>query len=112
MRIAVIGLGVMGAPMARNLLDAGHELRIHRENARSQALVEAGATLAAPPALAGRDDGLGVGGLLGDRGARRARRGARGTGAHADFLFVMVRNTIDSVNATSAISTDCAAATL
>ena len=52
MRIAVIGLGVMGAPMARNLLDAGHELRIHRENARSQALVEAGATLAPTPAAA------------------------------------------------------------
>ena len=50
MRIAVIGLGVMGAPMAQNLLGAGHELRIHRENSRSRALVEAGATLAATPA--------------------------------------------------------------
>lgn len=52
MRIAVIGLGVMGAPMAQNLLGAGHELRIHRENSRSRALVEAGATLAATPAAA------------------------------------------------------------
>lgn len=52
MRIGFIGLGVMGAPMAKNLLDAGHELRIHRENSRSQQLVDAGATLAATPAAA------------------------------------------------------------
>lgn len=52
MRIGFIGLGVMGAPMAQNLLDAGHELQIHRENARSPRLVEAGATLATTPAAA------------------------------------------------------------
>ncbi|HEX7350010.1 NAD(P)-dependent oxidoreductase [Brachybacterium sp.] len=52
MRIGFIGLGVMGAPMAKNLLDAGHELRIHRENARSQGLVDAGATLAPTPSAA------------------------------------------------------------
>lgn len=52
MRIAFIGLGVMGAPMAHNLLAAGHDLRIHRANQRSQALVDAGATLAPTPAAA------------------------------------------------------------
>lgn len=52
MRIGFIGLGVMGAPMAKNLLDAGHDLQIHRENTRSQALVDAGATLAGSPAAA------------------------------------------------------------
>lgn len=52
MRIGFIGLGVMGAPMAKNLLDAGHELQIHRENSRSQSLVDAGATLAPTPGAA------------------------------------------------------------
>lgn len=52
MRIAFIGLGVMGAPMAQNLLGAGHDLRIHRANQRSQSLVDAGATLAPTPAAA------------------------------------------------------------
>lgn len=52
MRLGFIGLGVMGAPMAKNLLDAGHTLRIHRENARSPQLVDAGASLAPTPAAA------------------------------------------------------------
>lgn len=52
MRIGFIGLGVMGAPMARNLLDAGHDLQIHRVKERSQSLVDAGATAASSPAAA------------------------------------------------------------
>jgi len=52
MRIGFIGLGVMGAPMARNLLDAGHDLQIHRVKERSQGLVDAGATAATSPAAA------------------------------------------------------------
>jgi len=52
MRLGFIGLGVMGAPMAKNLLDAGHTLRIHRENTRSPQLVDAGAALAPTPAAA------------------------------------------------------------
>lgn len=52
MRIGFIGLGVMGAPMARNLLDAGHDLQIHRVKERSQSLVDAGATAATSPAAA------------------------------------------------------------
>lgn len=52
MRIGFIGLGVMGAPMARNLLDAGHDLQVHRVKERSQSLVDAGATAATSPAAA------------------------------------------------------------
>lgn len=52
MRIGFIGLGVMGAPMARNLLDAGHDLQIHRVKERSQSLVDAGATPSPSPAAA------------------------------------------------------------
>lgn len=43
MKIAFIGLGVMGRPMAGHLLAAGHELFVHRVKPVSQHLVEAGA---------------------------------------------------------------------
>ncbi len=51
MRVGVIGLGIMGAPMARNLLRAGHEVVVHgRSRARIEPLVELGATAARSPA--------------------------------------------------------------
>lgn len=51
MRIGVVGTGIMGAPMARNLLRAGHAVTVHnRTAARVAPLVEAGATAAARPA--------------------------------------------------------------
>ena len=44
MKIGFIGLGIMGKPMARNLLKAGHELVVFDISAQSvQQLVEAGA---------------------------------------------------------------------
>lgn len=50
MKIAFIGLGNMGAPMARNLLKAGHALNVFDLNAQAVgALVEAGAVAAASP---------------------------------------------------------------
>ena len=33
MRVAVIGLGTMGAPMAGHLLDAGHDVTVHNRTA-------------------------------------------------------------------------------
>jgi 3-hydroxyisobutyrate dehydrogenase len=53
MRIAWIGLGTMGAPMAGHLLAAGHELHVHnRTRSREEPLVAAGAIAAASPAEA------------------------------------------------------------
>ena len=53
MRIAVIGLGTMGAPMARHLIAAGHEVVVHnRTRDRELPLAELGATRAASPAEA------------------------------------------------------------
>ncbi|MEV8472523.1 3-hydroxyisobutyrate dehydrogenase [Ralstonia sp. UNC404CL21Col] len=50
MKIAFIGLGNMGAPMARNLLKAGHALTVFDLNTQAVgALVEAGAMAAASP---------------------------------------------------------------
>ena len=50
MRVAVIGLGTMGAPMAGHLLDAGHEVTVHnRTRERELPLAERGAARAATP---------------------------------------------------------------
>jgi 3-hydroxyisobutyrate dehydrogenase-like beta-hydroxyacid dehydrogenase len=53
MRIAWIGLGTMGGPMAGHLLAAGHDVHVHnRTRSREQPLVEAGATAADSPSAA------------------------------------------------------------
>ena len=45
MKIAFIGMGTMGAPMASRLLNAGHDLRVHnRTRSREQQLLDQGAT--------------------------------------------------------------------
>lgn len=69
MRIAFIGLGTMGTPMAGRLLDAGFDVIVHnRTRERERALVERGATAAASPAEAA---------------------------AHADVIVTMVSDTPD-----------------
>ena len=46
MKIAFIGLGIMGKPMAKNLLKAGHELRVYdRNTATLEEMKAAGATV-------------------------------------------------------------------
>src|SRR5258706_13279645 len=53
MQIGFIGLGSMGAAMARNLLESGHELCVfNRSPLRAESLRAAGATVAASPAQA------------------------------------------------------------
>ena len=53
MQIGFIGLGSMGAAMARNLLESGHDLCVfNRSPARAEPLRNAGATVAASPAQA------------------------------------------------------------
>jgi len=60
MRVGFIGLGIMGAPMARNLLRAGHALTVHsRTHARVEPLIAAGASAAdSPAAVAAAVDAL------------------------------------------------------
>jgi 3-hydroxyisobutyrate dehydrogenase-like beta-hydroxyacid dehydrogenase len=54
-KIAFLGLGQMGTPMATRLLAAGHELTVwNRTIKRAEPLRQAGATVAATPAEAGR----------------------------------------------------------
>jgi 3-hydroxyisobutyrate dehydrogenase len=55
-KIAFIGLGTMGAPMARNLLEAGFDVTVHnRTREREESLEALGAKRAATPAEAGAD---------------------------------------------------------
>ena len=50
MQIGVIGLGTMGAPMARHLLEAGHQVAVHnRTRERELPLAELGASGASHP---------------------------------------------------------------
>jgi 2-hydroxy-3-oxopropionate reductase len=50
MKIGFIGLGIMGKPMARNLLAAGHDLVVSNHNiAAADELAAAGAVVAATP---------------------------------------------------------------
>ncbi|MGZ6243054.1 MAG: NAD(P)-binding domain-containing protein, partial [Candidatus Binataceae bacterium] len=79
MEIAWIGTGIMGAPMARNLMRAGHRLRLHNRTAkRAVALAAEGSevTVAADPAAAARD---------------------------ADLIFIMVPDTPDVESVTARI---------
>jgi 3-hydroxyisobutyrate dehydrogenase len=49
--VAVLGTGIMGAAMARNLLQAGHEVRVwNRDPAKAAPLADAGAQVASSPA--------------------------------------------------------------
>jgi len=56
--VGFIGLGIMGAPMVRNLLAAGFDLTVwNRTTARCEPAAEAGATVAdSPAAVAARSD--------------------------------------------------------
>lgn len=51
MKIGYIGIGIMGLPMAGNLLKAGHSLHLHnRTSSKCDALAARGATVCASPA--------------------------------------------------------------
>ena len=57
MRIGFLGLGKMGVPMVRRLLDARHELTVwNRTRERTEALAREGAQVASTPADVARDN--------------------------------------------------------
>ena len=50
MKVGFVGIGIMGEPMARNLMRSGHELTVHnRSRKRAERLAEEGATLVQTP---------------------------------------------------------------
>lgn len=55
-KVAFIGTGIMGAPIAGHLLDAGYSLTVHtRTRSKAEGLLARGAAWAASPAEAARD---------------------------------------------------------
>lgn len=91
MRIGWIGLGTMGAPMARNVLTAGHTLTVYnRTPDKTQPLAAAGASVAlTPAALAAASDAVGIM-VSGPADLREVLLGAGGviTGAAKGTLVV------------------------
>jgi 3-hydroxyisobutyrate dehydrogenase-like beta-hydroxyacid dehydrogenase len=82
LRIAVLGIGMMGYPMARRLCQAGHAVSIwNRDRSKAERLLADGARVAASPAeaVAGADfvvtlltDGAAVADVLFEQGAAAA----------------------------------------
>lgn len=84
MKLGFIGLGSMGAAIARNLLRAGHELAVHnRTPERAAPLVAEGARLAASPGEAARHAEV-VFTMLADDPAVEAMVLGSGSGAGTD----------------------------
>ena len=79
MKIAFLGLGKMGLPMARRLLEAGHKLTVwNRSPERAEALVAAGATLAGSPAEAAQTANAVLTSLFDDAANEEVLFGTRG----------------------------------
>jgi 3-hydroxyisobutyrate dehydrogenase len=78
-RITFLGLGIMGAAMARRLLDSGFDLTVWNRNAtRADALVKAGAKIAATPAEAARGAEAVIAMLADDEASRSVWSGDSG----------------------------------
>lgn len=78
-RIGFLGLGLMGAAMARRLLDHGYELTVWNRNAaRADELVSVGAQIAATPAEAARDADAVIAMLADDQASRSVWLGEAG----------------------------------
>lgn len=76
MKITFIGAGNMGAPMARNLLHAGHQVTVYnRTRERAEPLRQEGARLAESPADAARDADLAITMLADDAAVLDAAHG-------------------------------------
>jgi len=79
MKVAVLGLGIMGAGMARQLLEKGFDVAVwNRSPERALALGDAGARVAARPAEAAEGAACVVSMLSDDDASRNAWEGADG----------------------------------
>ncbi len=85
-KLGFIGTGIMGKPMARNLLKAGYSLTVHnRTKAKARELVDEGASWASSPADVAKNSGVIITCvtdtpdvrevLLGENGVIKAARG-------------------------------------
>jgi 3-hydroxyisobutyrate dehydrogenase-like beta-hydroxyacid dehydrogenase len=82
MKIAFLGLGKMGSPMACRLLAAGHELVVwNRTRGRAEALAAQGATIADTAADAARQADVTMTSLFDDRANEEVLLGRAGQGS-------------------------------
>ena len=91
MKIGFIGLGIMGKPMAKNLLAAGHDVVVSSHNAAAAAeLTAAGATTAASPKQIAEQVELLITMLPNSPDVKAVALGADGIieGAHPGLVFV------------------------
>jgi 3-hydroxyisobutyrate dehydrogenase len=80
-RVAVLGLGAMGRPIAMRLLDAGHDVTVwNRSPGKDEQLVAAGARRAATPADAVRDADVALTMLADPRALEDVLFGSNGAG--------------------------------
>lgn len=97
-RIAFLGLGLMGAGMARRILDAGFPLAVYNRNpARAAPLVAAGAKLAATPREAAAGAGVIISMVADDPAARAVWLGPDGALAAAAPAAVAIECSTVSV---------------
>ena len=108
MRVGFLGLGRMGAAMARHVLDAGHELSVWNRTASKAAdLVAAGARAAATPADAAADRDVVVLMLRGPDVVHEVLFGDDGVSAKADKGLLVVDCSTNGPTAARALHGRC-----
>jgi len=91
MRVAVLGLGSMGAAIATRLLDGGHEVHVwNRTVARAEPLTRRGAILEPSPGEAARDVEVVITSLSDDEAVRDVVLGDGGVAAQLSPTAVLV----------------------
>jgi 3-hydroxyisobutyrate dehydrogenase len=79
LRVALLGLGIMGAGMAHNVLKASYPLTVwNRTLEKARPLTDAGATLAATPTEAAKDADIVIGMVADDNASRNIWLGEYG----------------------------------
>jgi len=95
MRVAVAGLGLMGEPIARRLLEAGHELTVFNRTAeRTQPFAAAGAVVASAPADVWATADVCVSMVTGDEALRGITGGDHGLFAGGDGKVLIDMSTV------------------
>jgi 3-hydroxyisobutyrate dehydrogenase-like beta-hydroxyacid dehydrogenase len=90
--VAVVGLGAMGARMARRLLDSHHELVVwNRDPAKLEPLTDLGANRAASPAEAARVATVVITMVSGPQALSEVTEGAEGVAAGATAATTVVQ---------------------
>lgn len=109
MQVGFVGLGVMGQPMALNLLKAGHDLQVYNRTAsRAEPLVAAGARWAATPRDAARGADVTITMVTDDAAVRAVAAGPDGVLAGAAQGSVVVDMSTISPDTTRGLAEEAA----